>query len=373
MNPEAFPAGSDHTLLTLQAGHDGYCSDKWEAILRKYDALFPLWRNRAVRLLEIGVQNGGSLEVWAKYFPQAVCIVGCDITPACGGLRFADSRIQVVVGDAASGETLAALAEKSPEFDLIIDDGSHVSSDVIRTFCQLFPRLADGGVYVVEDLHCSYWAEYGGGLFAPHSAMAFFKVLCDVVNFDHWGFPAAPDLVLSGVLKDSAGPLDPQILRHVHAVEFVNSLCVIHKRSPEENALGPRAVGGRVAEVNAACLKETHNDCQALDQSLARWSCPSCAPAQVAADLAEAVGKPREMAVSVPEFQEHLLHQEIVPLRERVEILQKEKAALQGDLTTLLAEFFAVKNSLSWRATAPLRRVRRFLLRIFGRSSDSSP
>ncbi|TIN50291.1 MAG: class I SAM-dependent methyltransferase, partial [Mesorhizobium sp.] len=63
-------------------------SDKWSIYLSTYDHIFSEYRDRPVRILEVGVQNGGSLEIWQKYFPNAEIIVGCDVNLACGNLVF---------------------------------------------------------------------------------------------------------------------------------------------------------------------------------------------------------------------------------------------------------------------------------------------
>ena len=114
------------------------------------------------------MQNGGSLEIWARYFPCAAVIAGCDIDPGCAQLAFEDKRIAVVVGDANSDRTQARILEHSAEFDILIDDGSHTSSDIVKSFARYFPCLAENGFYIIEDLHCSYWREFEGGLFDPH-------------------------------------------------------------------------------------------------------------------------------------------------------------------------------------------------------------
>ena len=98
--------------------------------------------------MEIGVQNGGSLEIWAKYFAQADLVLGCDINEACGNLEFEDSRISVVVGDVNHDETQARISAASSEFDFIIDDGSHTSGAIIRTFASVFDLVAVGGCYI---------------------------------------------------------------------------------------------------------------------------------------------------------------------------------------------------------------------------------
>jgi demethylmacrocin O-methyltransferase len=43
--------------------------------------------------------------------------------------------------------------------ELIIDDGSHINEHIITTFKHLFPRLKEGGYYVIEDTQTSYWPE----------------------------------------------------------------------------------------------------------------------------------------------------------------------------------------------------------------------
>ncbi len=170
------------TLKQLYATHRGKVSDKWSSYLPEYQRIFAEYRDKPVRLLEIGVQNGGSLEIWSQYFPNARKIVGCDIDSACAQLIYDDPRIAVVIGDANSDATQEAILGHAAAFHIIIDDGSHRSSDVVKSFARYFPRLAYGGVFIAEDLHCSYWREYEGGLYDPFSSITFFKRLADTVN-----------------------------------------------------------------------------------------------------------------------------------------------------------------------------------------------
>ena len=160
---------SRKTLHQLYVEHIGKVSDKWSLYLTEYDRLFDVYRDRPVRLLEIGIQNGGSLEIWSKYFSNASALIGCDINPDCGHLSYDDPRTSVIVGDANTSEVRERVFQRSPQFDIIIDDGSHLSSDIIKSFALYFPRLVEGGLFVAEDLHCSYWNQFEGGLFYPYS------------------------------------------------------------------------------------------------------------------------------------------------------------------------------------------------------------
>ena len=74
------------TLLSIHLNKAGKISDKWSSYLTYYDLLFHPIRNLPIQLLEIGIQNGGSVEIWAQYFDNAIAIVGCDIDRRCNAL-----------------------------------------------------------------------------------------------------------------------------------------------------------------------------------------------------------------------------------------------------------------------------------------------
>ena len=88
------------------------------------------------------------------------------------------------------GHSLKKLLKQLRKFDssieiIIIDDGSHISKDVITTFKFLFPKIRKGGWYVVEDIQTSYWKVFEGDpkdLANPRTSMNFFKQLTDSVN-----------------------------------------------------------------------------------------------------------------------------------------------------------------------------------------------
>jgi hypothetical protein len=113
-----------------------------------------------------------------KILPNATRIVGCDVNPRCAALRFDDPRIGIVVGSAVDESVREKILSTVPSLDVVIDDGSHQSREIIAAFCSYFPRIADGGVFIAEDLHCSYWSKFEGGLFHPLSAISFFKERC---------------------------------------------------------------------------------------------------------------------------------------------------------------------------------------------------
>ena len=65
----------DRTLAKIYHDHRGKVSDKWALYISEYDRLFYPLRDREINVLEIGVQNGGSLEIWATYFEKAKKVI----------------------------------------------------------------------------------------------------------------------------------------------------------------------------------------------------------------------------------------------------------------------------------------------------------
>lgn len=118
-----------------------------------YEKYLQSWRDKEFVLLEIGVASGASIRMWREYFPKAK-IYGIDNNPDCAG----DG---IFIGDQTDPVFLNNVLEKIGIPNIIIDDGWHYSPGTIATFRELFPKVAAGGWYIVEDSHCFYDATYG--------------------------------------------------------------------------------------------------------------------------------------------------------------------------------------------------------------------
>jgi Glycosyl transferase family 2 len=249
---------TNKALKELYVNHTGKSSDKWSNYLIEYNLLFSQHKNQEINILEIGIQNGGSLEIWAEFFGNAKRIIGCDINPRCELLQYEDPRIAVIVGDANQDLVERAILNKASSFDIIIDDGSHTSTDIIRSFARYFKHIPVGGLYVAEDLHCSYWKEFGGGLYDPLSSLSFFKRLIDIVHSEHWGINTSRLEALETFQKKYDVAFSVEDLAQIHSIEFLNSICVIRKRSPEFNVSGLRQIVGNIELVEKG-VKQHHN------------------------------------------------------------------------------------------------------------------
>jgi hypothetical protein len=161
--------------LAIPEGH------KWSQYFYTYTAVFGALRERPLRILEIGVFYGSSLALWRGYFSNpATVIVGIDIDPVCVQSENAASNVHVRIGSQIDTQFLdRVLAEFGP-FDIIIDDGSHMSSHMITSFNHLFEAgLKDDGIYLVEDLHANSWSTF------RDSTLGFIDVCKQMVDLMH--------------------------------------------------------------------------------------------------------------------------------------------------------------------------------------------
>lgn len=135
---------------------------KWTHYPPAYERELTEFRGKPVRLLELGVHRGGTLLAWRSYFGTQATVFGIDVDPASGVVD-GENGVSVRIGSQDDPAFLRAVVAEMGGVDIVIDDGSHQAAHQRTSFTTLFPMLSSGGVYAVEDLHTSYWREYGGG------------------------------------------------------------------------------------------------------------------------------------------------------------------------------------------------------------------
>jgi hypothetical protein len=227
----AQPSAGAGPLERAFFAHAGRAVHKWHHYLPLYDRYFVPFRPqgavakigrylgaraanpRPVRLLEIGVWKGGSLQLWRGYFGPEAVIFGIDIDEGCAAFD-GEHGNHVRIGSQADAAFLRGVVEKMGGIDIVIDDGSHVAADQKTTFDTLFPLLEDGGLYVVEDLHTAYWREFGGGYSSGESFVTQLKTLTD--DMHHW--------------YHNRGELVAPAAGHVAGLHIHDSIAFIEKR-----------------------------------------------------------------------------------------------------------------------------------------------
>lgn len=133
---------------TDKVAHHGY--------QRFYPWFLSAFKDRPIRMLEIGLDNLGSVELWRRYFSAGLELHGIDKDDK----RHEDPAVRFHKVDQSSASELAAFARSIDKtFDVILDDGSHVPDHQILTLGILWPLLQPGGLYILEDIETSYWGK----------------------------------------------------------------------------------------------------------------------------------------------------------------------------------------------------------------------
>lgn len=206
-------------------------SDKWEHYFDIYDHLLGKFYESKVNYLEIGVQNGGSLEIAKKLFASDSLIIGMDIDPNCKRLEGKVAN-QIIIGSQVDDATLLKVSEFGP-FDIIIDDGSHIQSHMIVTFFKLFPLLSQNGVYIIEDTHTNYSPEHQES-FLGIGLYDYFKGLSERLNIDFINSHFRKDRYKLPRHERSSIHQIPDIVRDIFSIEFFDSVIAIKKRTKTE-------------------------------------------------------------------------------------------------------------------------------------------
>jgi hypothetical protein len=194
--------------------HSGHLLHKWKHYFEIYDRHFSRYRGTEVHLIEVGVNHGGSLQMWADYFGPRARIYGIDINPACR--KLAGGQIEILIGDQEDRAFLRSVVKKVPRIDILIDDGGHMMRQQVTTFEELFAHVDSNGVYLCEDLHTSYWPQFGGGYRKSASFIEYSKNFIDYLNA--WHSPEKKRLDVS------------DFTRSAHSLHYYDSVLVIEKR-----------------------------------------------------------------------------------------------------------------------------------------------
>lgn len=272
--PRALPR-----TLTELANHHGTDkgtigpSDAWGAwnYTDIYEGFLEPYRSARISILEIGLgvtgdhwasrivhgrnsEGGASVKLWRDYFTKAT-IYGIDVNSAS---YLDDERIHTFVADQGDPDKLRAFMEDAgqPQFDIVIDDGSHRPHHQQISLEFFFPHLKPHGLYIIEDLNERDWGCVDGsagavevrntrsvlssfketGRFATPNALREPRELAEEIasisfhapKFDYWAllFAAARRVLLrrkGALVKYRTG---------------TERLCVLRKRGREDQLRG---------------------------------------------------------------------------------------------------------------------------------------
>ena len=129
-----------------------YGSERYSA---KLDSYFPIYENLLLKyadtpvvIVEIGILDGGSLQMWKTFFGNKARIIGIEKNPAA--LKFEELGFEIFIADQESETELEKVFNAIGPIDILIDDGSHTSKGQIISCLSCIKYIRDGGLVIIE-------------------------------------------------------------------------------------------------------------------------------------------------------------------------------------------------------------------------------
>jgi len=211
---------------------DDLMINKMDHYLDVYHRVMAPWKSKDIRFLEIGIWKGGSINLWKGFFGSQTELTFLDINPECKALE--GPRVSIEIGDQSDRAFLRQIAQNHGPFDVIVDDGGHKMHQQKISFTELWAHLSDGGLYIVEDTHSSYWPGFGGGFREKNSFIEFSKDLVD--RFHSWYTD-----------QDDIFPFHP-IAKELASVQFYDSMVIFEKSIKKEPPKTVTSTNGIIKE-----------------------------------------------------------------------------------------------------------------------------
>ncbi len=208
--------------LALKTGADK--SSNWHNYTEIYAQYFAPLKEKSIKFLEIGIYQGKSVALWEEYFKNAE-LHFIDVT--FDNIQYYSQRAHYHLANQENPHDLAHFIHKvGGNFDIILDDGGHTMTQQTMSFICLFPHVKSKGMYIIEDLHTSYWPHFGGGQGEPGTTVEFLKSLIDQVNY-----------VGAHTTRATHRDQNPEWLnsldiykRDIESIHFYDSVAIIIKR-----------------------------------------------------------------------------------------------------------------------------------------------
>ena len=164
--------------------------------------------NQPIIFVEIGVRDGGSLEMWKDYLPEGSRIIGIDNNPTAK--YFESDQFEIFIGDQADEKFWNNFFLKVGNVDIIIDDGGHTNIQQLKTLLLTINHINDGGMLIIEDTHASYLRTFSNP--SKYSFIRYAYNLVDRMNYRYSSLS----------LKNN------YLYLPIYRISFFESLCVFY-------------------------------------------------------------------------------------------------------------------------------------------------
>ncbi|KAF4968438.1 hypothetical protein FZEAL_10396 [Fusarium zealandicum] len=183
------PNRTSFEAIAIKHGSDKVTFHKYHYMYEKHVRSL---QGKPVKLLEIGLGCNAALGPGASYYTWLEFLPGVDLYFIENNKRCAEqyksknANVSIAIGDQADPSFLKEFSDESTKdslFDVIIDAGGHSMEQQITSLEYLWKSVKPGGLYVIEDLHTSYWEDFGGDPSArdtrKHTTMKYVFALLD--------------------------------------------------------------------------------------------------------------------------------------------------------------------------------------------------
>jgi len=135
-----------------------------------YETLLSPKKTTAKKVLEIGIDRGGSIKLWSDYFDNAT-IYGFDIihiNNVWSELKHQTNIVLCTSTDAYGDGFFDTLLKKKLKFDVMIDDGPHTLESMKHFIIKYSQLLAEDGILIIEDVAEWEWIDILKGVVPDH-------------------------------------------------------------------------------------------------------------------------------------------------------------------------------------------------------------
>ena len=115
-----------------------------------YEDLFKPIKDKHLKILELGSFYGNASAALFFYFKNSL-IHSADINPDM--YKYKGSRLKNFFVDSSSRESIIKnILNQDTEFNIVIEDASHMLKDQIISLFMLFPKIKKGGIFIIEEI-----------------------------------------------------------------------------------------------------------------------------------------------------------------------------------------------------------------------------
>ena len=206
-------------------------TDKWSRYFDVYQRYLEKYEGKNITFIEVGVQNGGSMEMWSKFFGPESKLYGIDISNDCLKLKYDNPNVKILVGDQENPDFWDEILPSIGPIDVFVDDGGHTMSQQIVTFEKVWSKIKRNGVYICEDTHTSYFDDYWGGKYKKEDTfIEYAKDFVDILNLkktDQYIHLLGQNI--SNVIKTEENLVKKEFAHDLSSIHFYDSMVVIEK------------------------------------------------------------------------------------------------------------------------------------------------